>query len=147
MSSVRVFFAEMDGSDAMVQSVISPVCGARYQQELTGAPGDRGELPLAHCGFAASPEARCPKKRKAVGRKRTASPAVLAPAAADGGSAVSAHQISALLEKRGMSSGELIAALGAKPADVYYRLGQMRKTGSIETRMDESDAVRRNYLA
>jgi hypothetical protein len=146
MSSVRVVFAEIDGSDQLVQAVLSQFA-ARVSKALAGPPASYAEIrPMEGLAVAPAPKRLAGRKASA---KKGAAPSGDAGAAQPGPSdslGGLSERILALLAKRGRSSGELIAELKAKAADVYYYLGRLRKSGRVETRMDEADAVRRNYL-
>lgn len=147
MSSVRVVFAEMDGSDEMVRSVISQLAAQVSRPAPPLLAGISDIRPLKALAAPLAPRRlsvrRKPARKIAAPASEAATPA--SRRAADAPDALTGR-ILACLSKCGMSSGDLIAGLGAKRADIYYRLSSLRKSGKVETRMDEADAVRKNYL-
>ena len=143
MSNVRVIFAEMDGTDEMVRSVIS-----EFAERMRRVPEVMAITPAAVREVKALPSPRRGGARGGVRKVAAAAPA--APAAAAFVPATNdglGDRLLAALRKRPMTSGELIKELKtAKPQDIYYRLSMMRKSGVIETREDPSDFGKKNYV-
>lgn len=81
----------------------------------------------------------------AVRRKYTRKARVIESAPATGDSTV-ADQISSLLCKRPMTSGELVGAIRADSSFIYRTLARMRLEKDVETREDPADGQRKNFL-
>ena len=139
MSNVRVIFAEMDGTDEMVRSVIS-----EFAERMRRVPEVMAITPAAVREVKALPSP-APARRKGPGKAKAAVAAAAAfvPATNDG----LGERVLAALRKRPMTSGDLIKELKtAKPQDIYYLLSMMRKSGVIETREDPSDFGKKHYV-
>jgi hypothetical protein len=64
-----------------------------------------------------------------------------------GGKPTCAAEITKLLEKRHMGSGELVRTLGNfHPSAIYLALKNMREAGTVQTKIDPDDAQTKNYL-
>jgi predicted Rossmann fold nucleotide-binding protein DprA/Smf involved in DNA uptake len=146
MSNVRVIYAEMDGSDQMVRSVISQMAERVSQRQ---AP----ELPLEVPAIAADPAnpARClipPRPLKTRVLRNLAEEARQASRKPQckirDGATLAA--IVAALTKRPMSSGEVIKETHLGAAAVYSGLAKLRKDGDVESRPDETSIYPKQHL-
>jgi hypothetical protein len=117
-------------------------CGRAF---INGVPIDEYDAAIAVARRGRKPGAAAVKKTPKPRRKKAIEAAAKAtlPPVADG---TMAARILAFLAKEPMTSGELLTIIGGGAGSVYTSLHKMRKAGRIETKVDESDGLRKNYL-
>ena len=147
MAKVRVVMVNLEGADETVDRAVAGVLAIALRA------GDPASAPAEAAPMVAAREEMprllptAPAKRRRGRAKACPAPEAKARRASPEGAALPASVIEGVLRKRPMTSGEVIRAIhGAKPADLYFRLGQMRKQGTVETREDPADGDRKNFL-
>jgi hypothetical protein len=154
MAKVRMVMVDLEGADETVKGAVMSAL------ERMGVPVLQTAAPLATALEVAAPMVRrnCvpllpePAKRRAKaslpnGRGSEKAPKTDGRRKEPEDAALPAATVEAVLRKRAMTSAEVIRAIpGAKAANVYYRLAQMRAAGAVETRYDEADGEKKNFL-
>jgi hypothetical protein len=152
-----VVFAEMEGSDDMIRSVLSQMAervGARAEApagpiEARGLLG--GATVSESLALLPGPAGVPPAKRRGKGKLKHAPP----PKAEASGMRFEQiraaeelrGEIAVLLKKRPLTSREIIDATRREAGQIYAALSMLRKEGVVRTVEDESDGQRKNYLA
>lgn len=145
--------AQGNVSDAAMLAAIRSLVGGGTKVEIAPVMCSTAEVesPAAVEAAAETPAEAAPPRRvqaKPVAKKKGRPKA--APVAADvvklPEEATAGERVLALLKKAPMTSGELVKAAGVSSGSVYAALSAMRQRGEIETREDETDGYRKNFL-
>lgn len=146
MAKVRVVLAEVEGSDEIVGRAIYDAL-ARFNQPAEATPvliQAAEEWPILETAAPAGLESSRRRKLRQSAETTAARAAATPPASAE---LTVGEQILALLKKRPLVTGDILKALPAVTSGtVYQSLVNLRKGGRIETREDESDGYKKNFV-
>ncbi len=161
MSAVRIIVAEVEGSPEMIQQVLGQVVdrfrGSGSSPELPPAlpppPSPVPELPASPVTLRSPELQERPTRRKAAKRpakfkfKKEALPSRSTPVErSERPLGETDQKLRGLLARGPQTSGELIRLSGLSAPTVYTWLTAGRKSNLIDTRVDEKDGLRKNFL-
>lgn len=151
MNKVRIAIAEMEGSDEAVLEAIRTCVGLPKTNGLAIAESPARALPPPSIEARPTPEvvSEKPARRSANGNgKPPRRVAHMAGHETEGPVPTNAEgPLYERLKKGALTSGELIKLFPqVSPASVYSNLNSLRKKELIETRIDDSDGQRKNYV-
>ena len=138
---LRVVVIEAEGADALIAQTLASALAALHAGPIQNAPTPPIISPPVALPALDSPRKPArPKPREPKARQAHL------PLAKEGADAGTRAAVIAALEKRPMSSGEVIKVTGCTAGAVYGMLDYLRKTGVVEARPNEEGIGKKNHL-
>lgn len=140
---LRILELETDSSSSQgcAEIIRAALGGERSAASVLQPTAPEREPEMQAVAEIEEPQRRAPKPRKAL-----AAPTATAPRSAPGGGDSIQTRILEVLNKKPMSSLELITALKLEPNQVYQAASYLKQKGKIDSRNDETDGTRRYFV-